>query len=466
MLSFFRVNALYHIFTLFLFSVLLRLPVYLNGLPVLIPELQWMLVGERINRGFLMYAEIWDNTAPLSALVYAGIDLLFGRSQVAYQTFGLFLTTFQAVYFNLIINKNDIFTKRNFLTGLFYILFLNISFDCCTLSPVLLATTFLLFAFSVLVKQLKRLETSDEVFEIGFYIALATLFYPPACLFLFWILSALLFFSGSSFRQYSLTLFGFLLPILFLSLFFYLNGSTETYSQNFILSVFQIRQYNLNDFKTLFSTLSLPLIVGAMGFLRLSNATGFNNFQIRSQQIMMLWAIFAVFSIGLMPFLAPMQFIIFMPSIAFFTVNFFNLYAKKWVAELIFLGLMSVILLVNYQAILFPNSVSFAKLNNLKLKNESIYGFKKQNILVLGEGLEEYKNNYTATPYINWNLSKYELEGMNNYQHVINVYKNFQKDPPDIIIDKVKLAPQLFERMPTIAQKYKEISKGVYKRKE
>ncbi|MBP6409606.1 MAG: hypothetical protein KA313_00740 [Pseudarcicella sp.] len=465
MLSFFRVNALYHIFTLFLFSVLLRLPVYLNGLPELIPELQWMLVGERINRGFLMYAEIWDNTAPLSAMVYAGIDLLFGRSQVAYQIFGLFLTTFQAVYFNIMLNNRDVFIKRSFLPGLFYVLFLNISFDCCTLSPVLMSTTFLLFAFSSLTKQLKRLETSDEVFEIGFFIALATLFYPPACVFLLWVIMALMFFSGSSFRQYSLTMFGFILPILFVSLFFYLKDSSDTYFQNFITSVFQIRQYNLNDFKTLFSTLLLPLVFGIMGFLRLTNAMGFNNYQIRSQQVMILWVLFAVVSIGLMPFLAPMQFIVFMPCLAFFTVSFFELYTKKWLAELIFLALMFAILLVNYQAILFPNSESFAKLNNLKLKQKSAYDFKKRKILVLGEGLEEYQNNYSATPYINWNLSKHELEGMDNYLHVINVYKNFDKDPPEVIIDKEKLAIKLFDRIPSIGSKYKKILPNVYERK-
>ena len=103
--------------------VLIRVPVYLVGLPELIPELQWMLVGEQINKGFVMYSEIWDNTAPLSALVYAGLDGLFGRSQTVYQLAALVVAAFQVIYFNVMINNRDIFAKRNYVPGLIYLLF-------------------------------------------------------------------------------------------------------------------------------------------------------------------------------------------------------------------------------------------------------------------------------------------------------------------------------------------------------
>ena len=103
MLSFFKVNAVYQIFSLLILLILIRIPVYLVGLPQLIPELQWMLVGEQINKGFMLYADIWDNTAPLSALVYAGLDGLFGRSQTVYQMAALTVASFQVIYFNVMI---------------------------------------------------------------------------------------------------------------------------------------------------------------------------------------------------------------------------------------------------------------------------------------------------------------------------------------------------------------------------
>ncbi|MFD1818732.1 hypothetical protein SAMN04515674_11671 [Pseudarcicella hirudinis] len=463
MLAFFRVNALYQIFSLMILLVLIRIPVYLYGLPRLIPELQWMLIGEQINKGFVMYSDIWDNTAPLSGIVYAGIDRLFGRSQVAYQLFALFIAAFQTIYFNVMMNNREVFPKRNYVPGLFYVLFLNISFDCCTLSPVLMATTFILLAFGTLVKQMNRLQATDEVFEIGFFIGIATLFYPPAGVFILWGTASLLFFSGASIRQHSLSIFGFLFPLLLTSLFFYIDGTYDAFSRNFISSVFQIRQYNLNDFKTLLATLFLPFGVGIFGFLSLVNSTGFSNLQVRCQQIMMLWAIAGVLSVGLMPFLAPMQFIILVPCWSFFAVNFFTLYKKQWLAELIFLGLMGAILLIHYQAVYFSGFVTFAQLDSLKVKPKT-EKFTQKKLLVLGNGLEEYLDNYAATPYLNWNLARYELENLDNYDNVISILRNFEKDSPEIIIDKANIAPKLFKRIPALARRYKEINKGIYEK--
>jgi hypothetical protein len=464
MLSFFRVNAVYQIFSLLILLLLMRLPVYLVGIPQLIPELQWMLVGEQINKGFVMYADIWDNTAPLSALVYAGIDGLFGRSQAAFQFIALAVASFQVIYFNVMINNRDIFSKRNYIPGLIYGLFLNISFDCSTLSPVLMATTFVLMSFGTIVRQMSRLQASDEVFEIGFLIGIAALFYPPAGIFIIWAIASLVFFSGSTIRQYSLCIFGFLFPVLLTGLYFYLDGSYQAFYRNFISSVFQIRQYNLNDFRSLIATLLLPFGLGILGFLRLVNAFGFNNFQVRCQQVMMLWAIAGVLSIGLMPFIAPMQFIIFVPALAFFTVNFFSSFKKQWLAELIFLGVFVSVLLVHYQAVYATGSEEFVQLKNLKLSEKLDVKIKNKRILVLGDGMEEYKNNYAATPYLNWNLAKYELQNLDNYNNVINILRNFEKDAPDIIIDKVNLAPKLFKRIPALDRKYKLVEKGVYKR--
>ena len=464
MLSYFKVNAVYQIFSLLILLILVRMPVYLVGLPELIPELQWMLVGEQINKGFVMYSEIWDNTAPLSALIYAGLDKVFGRSQTVYQLAALSVASFQVIYFNVMINSRDILTKRNYIPGLIYLLFLNISFDCCTLSPVLMATTFVLMSFGTLVRQISRLQSTDEVFEIGFLIGLASLFYPPACIFILWAMASLVFFSGANIRQYSLAIFGFLFPLLLTALFFYLDGTYSAFSRNFISSVFQIRQYNLNDFKSLFVTLLIPFALGILGFLRLVNTFGFNNFQVRCQQVMMLWAIAGVLSIGLMPFLAPMQFIIFVPALAFFTINFFQSFKKQWLAELIFLVVFCTVLLIHYQAVYATGSEGFVQLKNLKLAKSHDVKIKNKRVLVLGDGMEEYKNNYAATPYLNWNLAKYELENLDNYDNVISILKNFEKDSPDIIIDKVNLAPKLFKRIPALERRYKLVEKGIYKR--
>lgn len=207
----------------------------------------------------------------------------------------------------------------------------------------------------------------------------------------------------------------------------------------------------------------MPFTFGVLGFLRLVNATGFVNFQLRCQQVMMLWALAGVLSVGLMPFLAPMQFIIFVPALAFFAVNFFNSFKKGWLAELTFMVSLGIMAYLYYQGA-YGGDESFAKLNSLKLKRKEDLQIKNKKVLVLGNGMEEYLDNYAATPYLNWNLAKYELEHLDNYDNVISILRNFEKDTPEVIIDKVNLVPKLFKRIPALARRYTEQSKGVYVR--
>ena len=466
MLSFFRVNAFYQIFSLLLLLLAFRLPIYLSGIPLLIPELQWMLTGEQMNNGLVLYADIWDSTSPLSALVYAGIDTFFGRSQTAYLVVALAFSAFQIIYFNILASSKDFYKERNYIPGLFYVVFLNISFDCFTLSPALMGSTFMLLAFGAMVRQMDRQGVTNEVFEVGFYMSIATLFHPPMLAFVFWAMASLLFFTGASLRHHSLNIFGFLFPILLAALFYYIDGSFDPFVRNFIRPVFDVRQYNLNDFKTLFLTLFIPFAFGIMGFFRVVNYARYTNFQTRIQQIMMIWFIIGIVSIALFPFMAPMQFIIFIPCLTFYSVHFVATFRKRWVAELTFLGLLALVLLFEYQAV-YPSlqNESVATLNNLKLKPAQLPNYiKNKRIILLGDGLSEYQNNYPATPYLNWKLARYDLENLDNYQNVINILKNFEQDPPEFIIDRMNIAPKLFKRIPALSRKYRIVEKDIYQK--
>jgi hypothetical protein len=468
LLSFFRVNARYQTISLVVFFLLLRLPFFLGGAPLLIPELSWMLVGEQMGRGFMLYRDVWDNVSPFSGLTYWLIDSLFGRTQWIYQLAAMGVSLVQILYFNYVIHSRDVFPERTFLPGALYALFLNISFDMGTLSPMLLATTFLLFAFGSIVKMLVRREVTTQVFELGLYIGIATLFYLPASLFMTWAFLALLFYTGSTFRHHLLGLFGSIFPLLMVVLFFYLNNGIESLNRNLLTSVFQVKQYNLNDFSSLLASLLLPLGFGVMGFMRIFTTLRFVNYQTRIQQVMALWFIVAVFTIPLMQFLAPMQFVIFVPPAAFFATHYFQSFKKNsWADELQFTLMGAVIILIQYQGLrgVLPG-VSMGKLENLRAKPANLpEQIQNKRILVLGQNSGEYINNFTATPYLNWELASYDLRNLDNFDSVIHVYDNFKKDPPDFVIDKVNIMPKLLSRVPALKKQYIPSPwKGIYQR--
>ena len=468
MLSFFRVNARYQAISLIVFFLLLRLPFFLGGAPLLIPELSWMLVGEQMHRGFMLYRDVWDNVSPFSGLVYWLLDSVFGREQWVYQLAAIAISIIQILYFNYVIHVREVFPERTFIPGALYALFLNISFDLGTLSPMLMANTFLLFAFGAIVKILVRREVSNQVFEMGLYIGIATLFYLPASLFMIWAFLALLFYTGSTIRHHLLGAFGSVFPLLMVVLFFYLNNGVESLNRNLLTSVFQVKQYNLNDFSSLLASLLLPLAFGIMGFMRIFTTLRFVNYQTRIQQVMALWFIVAVFSIPLMQYLAPMQFVIFIPPAAFFATHYFQSFKKKsWADELQFMLMGVVILFIQYQGMRGILPGSMGKLESLRVKPAALPdNIKNKRILVLGQHSGEYVNNFTATPYLNWDLAAYDLKNLDNFDSVIHVYDNFRKDPPDYVIDKSNVMPKLLNRVPALKKQYTLSPwKGIYERK-
>ncbi|WP_018621418.1 hypothetical protein [Spirosoma luteum] len=469
MLRFFQSYFPYQYVSLLGLLLLIRLPLLLHSFPLLIPELNWMIVGEQISQGNLLYRDIWDSVSPLSALVYWGMDALFGRSLIALHGAATLVAVFQVVYFNYLINTRDIFPERTFWPGLIYMLFMHLSFDCMTLSPVLMSTCFLLLAFGTLVRQMDRRGATDEVFEVGFYIGIAALFYLPSALFIIWAVLSLLFYTGATFRQYSLSLFGFLFPFAATILFYYLFDGLDDFNRNLLAAVFRVRQYSLSDFQSLLVSLFIPLGLGVLGFVSLFNRAGrYVNFQQRVQQIMAIWFVVVVLTIGLMPFLAPMMFLSFVPPMAYFTYFYFEGIRRAWLAELTFTIAFMLILLFFYQGALglIPGS-GLGRLSSLQVQPSPLPNtIRNQRILIIGEDLSAYRYNRLATPYLNWDLSKYDLKNLDNYESVINIFDHFRKDPPDYILDRENVVEKLFQRAPALANQYEKTAiTDVYKRR-
>ncbi len=414
----------------------------------------------------MLYRDIWENISPLAGLVYWGIDSLFGRSQLAYQLLAVLISLFQVLYFNYSCNIRDIFPEKTLIPGLIYALLLNISFDMATLSPMLMATTFLLLAIGTITRMISKPDMTDEVFEAGLYIGIATLFYLPASLFYGWAFLSLLLYTGATFRHHLLGFFGSCFPLLMVALIFFLNNALESLNRNLLTTTFQAGSLSTAALFPFLKYMLIPLSLGAAGFYKLFFYTRFTHFQTRVQQIMTMWFILAAFTIPLMDDFSPMYFLISLPAIAYFVSWYFMSFRKKIAGELIFLGYLFYTLFFFYQEVyrLVPGS-TMGQLDHLLAKPALLPAeITGKKILVLGEDEGEYINNYAATPYLNWSLSVYDFRSLDNFDSVIHVYNNFRKDPPEYIIDKENIMPKLFERIPQLQEHYQPTPwKSIYR---
>ena len=148
MLSFFRLNDPYRLIVIFFLLVFIRFPFFLGDFPLILPELQWMLIGEKMSAGSQLYTELWDDVAPLSATVYWLLDELFGRSPWAFHILGIFLVIFQGYLFNDLLLRNRAFNQNTYVPAFIYMILMNCFFDFSSLPPVLMSLTFILLAIT------------------------------------------------------------------------------------------------------------------------------------------------------------------------------------------------------------------------------------------------------------------------------------------------------------------------------
>ena len=93
------------------------------------------------------------------------------------------LIYFQAVLINISTNNNKIFYSQNGIPGYLYILFTGMFVGQQTLSPAIIAMTFVLFASLSVFNVYKKNEATKPIFNASIYLTIATLIYPP-CVFL------------------------------------------------------------------------------------------------------------------------------------------------------------------------------------------------------------------------------------------------------------------------------------------
>jgi hypothetical protein len=437
-----------------------------NILPLLQSELNWMVTGERLKNGWLLYRDLWDDTAPLSAGFYALINTVFGRSVLSFRILGAIVAFIQIVQFQYLTRKT-VYSENNLLPSFLYVLGINLFPDFFTVSPPLLALCFLLPALGKSLAHIEQPVADDSLFSIGFFAGVATLFYLPAAIFLLCILFGLTLVASMNLRRIFLIVFGFFFVLGIVFIFFFFNDAGNDLLYCY-LSDFTFSDFRFSGFRILL-LISLPfLVIFIFGFLQ--SVTGnvrLINYQLRIVQFMFFWGITALFSTQIGNNREAFQLIMFVPVMAYFGTHLFSSFRRPVVREISGIGFVCIMVAITLSSsdIVLKGSQFWQTkdlLADTKSIHPAVYGKK---ILILGSHRQDYFNNRLATPYFSPFLYDKHLADMDNYTSVTAVYENFSKDMPDVIIDDGLTITKVFNRIPALANEYQQQEKGIYVKK-
>ena len=468
MLSFFRINDPYRLIFVLIILFFLRLPFLIFGNHISYSEIEWLVIGEKMGDGFSMYGNIYHYLGPLSAGSYWLIDLVFGKSVIAYQIFSILIVFIQASIFNFFLLNHKAYNENIYIPALIYSVLMFAFFDFINLSPVLLGLTFIILAFDLTFRHIEGRSKRDWIIlNIGIYLGIATLFYLPLFLFMISTFIAFILFTNTIFRRYLLLLYGFFVPIILVILYYLMKGEYQDFASCYFYPIFLEREYILMEWKSILIIGIVPTVYVMLSVLRVFTTTAFINYQVRLQNFMIV-----LIGMGLLVWIVdfykpPYLWVVLVPSGAFFITHYFLLIKKRWRAEFLFLLLAGFLLFQSYGSYfgLFNINNIIKTENYLINKSETDSNIIGKKILNLGYDRDVFMKNKLATPYLNMELSELQLQHLNNYDNLTRIYSNFHNDFPDVIIDSKDWMPTVMDKIPLLENEYKRLNGDFYIRK-
>lgn len=452
MIRYFRINDPYRLIGLLILLLLLYVPLFIFDHALTVPELRNLILGEKQNEGFRMYVQVVDGSAPLAAWTHEVLDSLFGRSLLIRHILAFILIFLQSAYIGMLFISKKAFSENTYIPSFLFALLFFFSWDTLSLSNELLGSGFLLLALNNIFQEIEfRNERDESIFNVGLCVSLASLFAFSFIVYLPCAIVILLLFTRSNVRKYLLLTFGFLLPHLLTLSIGYLTGSFQELWKYFYLSNLSFESTQLVSTRTLLTLSALPLAYFAISLVMLNREARFSKYQSQILQTVLLWIVFSIFFVLYSNDLRPQTLIVFFPALSLLLTHFFLLIRRKKFVEMnawiLLVGIVSVAYLARFDKIA---SVDYSSL----LTHQSNESYRGKKILVLGDEIHLYRDNYLATPFLSWRLSQPIFENPDYYNNVTRVYNALKTDPPEIIIDSRNLMAGFFDRMPEFKSRY------------
>ena len=439
---------------------------FIAGDTLTIPELDYLLVGEKFNEGNRLYSEIWTRLGPLSSIFYGVMNFVFGRSQLALQILALLVVFFQSLIFNKILLIHKAFDESTYVPALIYALLMSWFFDQFSLSPALLGLTFILLALNNVLAHLEFKAKKDEIIlNIGIHIGVATLFYLPYAIAVPFVLISFAFFSSTIVRRYLLMVYGFLLPVLLTAMIFLLTGRLNEFVIQFLLPDFGQKEIFIDWLHQLI-IFGLPLLFFILGLLAVVQRVRFTVFQANLSKFMMIWVLFDIAYMFAVRNVVPANLAIFVPPVTYYISQYFLNIRRKWIAEILFTLFVFGAVLFNHGTLynFFPTSdlIDISRYRIVSGDYDERVASRK--ILVLGSDIRPYASARSATPFLEWSLAGEVFQNPGYYDNLSVIGAGLKHDMPEMIVDQSKLMPVLKEYIPAL--KAYNSSDGIYYRKE
>jgi len=260
-----------------------------------------------------------------------------------------FYLSLQAIYLNFIVNKYKLIQTPSYLVALLFVVLNSASPQFLVFNPVFLVNSFLLIIIHQFFEAYNREQVFSLAFNVGLLLALATLIYSPLIVIFPLIWFVLIYVKTPIWREFVISLLGFILPILIYSSYCFLTNQLESVVNDIVSIQPLFLHVNLptNSFfaRGYFYMLMLVGIIAGFNLLSFLNKSVVKIKKLMVIILIMLLLLFSTIFINKQDYIA--TYLMMTIPLSIIIANYLSEIKKKWLTELIFL-VMIIMIAIGY----------------------------------------------------------------------------------------------------------------------
>jgi len=291
-------------------------------------------------------------TQPLGKLLIYLLQWIPLESNLVQNLFASILSISEAVYFSRILTKHKIIPRGSSPAAYCFLFLSSLFTGFLYLSPALVANLFLLIALDKLFVIYHHEKMSSKIFDLGFVISLASLFYFPALAFVAFLIIGLATIRPVRINEYLVLFTGAVVPYFLTGVYLFWNDSLGDLFRNITLYKIHKSEFSfINDVSILTLVLSVSAICGwAIHVVQINYFK--TVVQIRNYFVVLFWfAVMGFLSVFLSSSLNVVHFIwLIIPAAAAISYAIPEI-RRKWIGEIVHLVLLLLIIYFQYQTL-------------------------------------------------------------------------------------------------------------------
>ena len=240
------------------------------------------------------------------------------------------LLSFEAIYFNLMVNKHEVLYKSSYLPSLLFAFIISSTPGLIQFHPVHLVNLLVLIIFDRTFSMFKNEKANSALFDSSFLTGIAALIYFPSLLLMVVLVISLSILRPFKLKEWIIVIIGFSLPFFFASVYSFWNHALWPFWTHYFSFFPSDRPIFLITKNT--ALLTLTVTIGSLLFfslLKLRVNHNKNVIRTRSfQQIFFFFLLLCGISIGISRHIQIIHFAILAIPVSLF-ISYFYLSAKK-----------------------------------------------------------------------------------------------------------------------------------------